>query len=1136
MTRQEYTQFIDSEVRNVLKDTTLASYKNQIFAWRLNASFTRSFQIDYLWNRAVFLSSSCAYLLEQDGDTRIITTGLKSSAEIFEYLSELKELAELYDKDSVLLLSALCYDLSGYQANAYCIAQQIGEFIFDDERSETSTDSESYIVRQITYILLKKIPEAKANIQAADDLGIILFDDALSKWCDAIFRLSEDTGYQEAFERVYQYYLKRHNIFISHLLSLLKTRIAVFENKSIWNTLKKNGHIAESKVWRKYVKLLAHDYYDSNSIKNIGNRRSVFELWTSQHRAIEQGLLERNENFVVQMPTSAGKTFIAELSILKNLTEFPDKKCIYVAPFRALTSEKEIELGRYFSKLGYSVSALSGSYEVDSFQDVIISQTDVLIATPEKIDMLVRINPELFKGISLMVVDEGHIIGEVSTRAALLEFLIIRLKIKFPEIAFLFISAVMPPKNADQYAQWLSGEQENVLRSLQFPDSPVTEEWEPTRKLIGSFTWTKGGSQIGFKNFEETETLTSIGKSFVPNYLMHREIGGKYPTVKTKPATTAALAYRMTFEGNTLVFCGQPRRTLTIANQLLQILQGIDIDLPEWFEADEGKESFYYTKMWYGEDDPITQSIRHGIGIHFGDMPEQVRNSVEHDYRTGRLRLLLSSNTVGQGLNFPIKNLIFYNLAIGHGDDGQILISKRDFWNIVGRAGRAGKETEGKIIFVINTPIDLNNYKEFTNRDNLEEADSLFSKVINTYNRRRINRIVRDRHLSILSETFLMEMFTEEIIGTDYEEIINDIIDNSLFKFQLDEDDLELIKRSFRSTFKKFEENLDVSDAEIYKQSGFTYDSNIIIDDFIIKHLEELNGYLEDDNHFDFCRLVFEFLLDAGLEELDDRKLTNIGLTVEMHYPIIEMWISGEPLEEIIEQWKKNKNIESFHLFLSKGLYYLYPWAFTAFTNIMIYRLGIERDDVPYNIANLSSYLKYGLPDSAGCLARSLGIKNRDAVVVLTELASGRTGPDFIKWLSNLSTGRINSLELSVFDRENIISISRKLTPHRFNALPDVFSFTVEATSEFAGYRISSRRVSEGAVLEYARVRRSNNPYAIYLLYKGHRIGRVPAEYSKVISAEIDINDTDYLVTVKEVIAHGNYNSIIVEMALMDLL
>ncbi len=99
---------------------------------------------------------------------------------------------------------------------------------------------------------------------------------------------------------------------------------------------------------------------------------------------MEEGLLSTNHNFVVQMPTSAGKTFIAELFLLNELIKNPDKKCLYIAPFRALCSEKEDELSNYLSKLGYSVSTLSGSYEIDAFQETVLDETDILIATPEK--------------------------------------------------------------------------------------------------------------------------------------------------------------------------------------------------------------------------------------------------------------------------------------------------------------------------------------------------------------------------------------------------------------------------------------------------------------------------------------------------------------------------------------------------------------------------------------------------------------------------------------------------------------------------------------------------------------------------------------------------------------------------------
>nr|WP_315167444.1 DEAD/DEAH box helicase [uncultured Flavobacterium sp.] len=1137
MDKIEYIKYIDNEIRTLLKEEQLANYKNQIFAWRLNASFNRTYKPDYLWNRAIFLSSNCAYLLQNEGDKKIIISGLKTSGEIFEYLSEIDEITQLYDKESVLILSALCYDLSGYQANAYCIATRIGEFSLVHLEEEKNLDPDNYIVRQITNILLKKLPLANSIIQADSDLGISLFNNALSKWFESIFRLRSKNNYLEAFELTYQYYLNCNNIFISQLLFLLKARLTVYDDKSIWLTLNKINGIEKNQIWRKYVKLLAYDYYSSSAIKQIDQRKSIYELWTSQQRAIEQGLLEKNENFVVQMPTSAGKTFIAELSILKHLTEFPDKKCIYIAPFRALTSEKEIELSRYFSKLGYSVSALSGSYEVDTFQDVIISQTDILIATPEKVDLLLRVNPDIFDEISLMVVDEGHIIGEISTRASLLEFLIIRLKIKLPDLKLLFISAVMPPKNANEYAVWLSGKDQNVLRSLQFSDSPVSEEWEPTRKLIGSFSWSRNNGQLGFKNFEEKGMLSSIGNPFVPNYLKAKEIAGRFPSSRSKPETTAALAYKMSFEGNTLVYCSQPRLTKSIANPLLEIIKIVRDDLPEWFDENEDKESYFYSKMWYGEDSYITKAIKRGIGVHFGDMPEQVRNSVEHDYRNGQLRILLSSNTVGQGLNFPIKNLIFYNLSINFVDKKLVNISKRDFWNIVGRAGRAGKETEGKVIFVINTNLDLETYNEFTDKDNLEAADSLFYKVINAFYKGRLSSSEMNNQLEILSETYLLDLFTEEIFNTDYEEVINKIIDNSLFKIQIENNnyDLKYIRNSFRKSLKKIEENLSIDEASIYKLSGFSYKSNLIIDSFVLEHKEHLHELLIGDDYLAFLKVYFEFVLDSNIAELADEKLKKIGLTVEEHYTIMEMWVIGMPLETIIKEWKEEQTIEQFHLFLAKGLFYLYPWGLTAFMNILIFRLDIESDEIPENIKNLSSYLKYGLNDSTACLARSLGIKNRDVVLLLLPLSRFKVGSDFIKWLSNISAIKVRNLDISEFDKENILTVSRRLTPKRFNKLPDILTFDIQGTEDRKMWRDRSRQVEIGSELTTSRRSYNNeDPYGIHLLFNNRPIGRIPAEYSKILSAEMDINDAEYFITVTEVIVGKHYNTLTV--ALVDSL
>jgi helicase len=878
MNKQQYIIGLENDIASLLKEYLLSNYKNQIFAWKLNASFNKTYKEDYLWNRALFLATSSCLLLQNDGDNKIAIKGLKESAEIYESLSELPEISEKYDQCHLVLLSALCYDLSGYQANGYCVASRLSKYLLETENNKIDLETENNIIKQITLILLKKIPYAYFELNTHNnnvDLGFAFFKKAMRKWYEYILKLREGDFIFE-LDNVYKYYLNKGNTYLSHLIFLLKTRILLFTERSIWGVLRENDIVENNSYWRKYVKLLAQDFYTNNAIKEIDERKSIFEFWTSQLRAIEGGLIELDENFVVQMPTSAGKTFIAELAILKNLINHPEKKCIYVAPFRALTSEKEIELGKYLSKLGFSVSSLSGSYEVDEFQNVLLSEADIIIATPEKIDLLLRKNPEFFTKISFVVVDEGHIIGDISVRATLLEFLIIRLKIKIPDLKTLFISAVMPSENANEYALWLSGKENNVLRSLMFRDSNTYEEWKPTRKLIGSFVWEGNNGKIIFKDILTEDEDTKIKQeAFIPYYLKHKEFGDKYPKKNNKLETTGALAYKLSQEGNTLVFCSQPRHTEWIFNRIKQV---IDIqqeeNIPDHFHVNENRRSFYYSKLWYGEEHYITQAVKLGIGVHFGDMPEQVRNAVENDYRDGKLRILLSSNTIGQGLNLPIKNLIFYSLNIGF-DSGIQYIKKRDFWNIVGRAGRAGRETEGKIIFVINTPNDKGLYDEFSNKDNIENANSLIFKVLHSLSQDRINEQDFENYLSILSETYLLDLVTEEIIGTDYERIIEKIINNSLFKIQIDKRNLEIekVKNGFYKIFKKFEQGTTFEQLRTYKLTGFSFTSNLTIDNYIELHKEDLREIVGKDEYLKLLDVFLDLITAHSIKELSDSKL-----------------------------------------------------------------------------------------------------------------------------------------------------------------------------------------------------------------------------------------------------------------------
>ncbi|XHR97420.1 DEAD/DEAH box helicase [Mucilaginibacter sp. UC70_90] len=924
MNAVEYFQGTEGELNRILEDPKFLNHRNQLAAWKLSTAFNRSYDEGYLWSRALFLSSNGCQILLHGNNPRLAINSLKESAVIYENFSYI---SENYDRDFALILSALCYDLAGYQANAVCLVKSTEEYQFKSNDENVYTGSDNYILRHIRQILLKNIVKAESMIdrQRETDLGLLLFNRAIKKWYKHVLQ-GVETDFLDDLDKVYQFYLNAFNIPVSQLLFLLRTRIGLYLDRSVWRNLNDIGHIKGNAIWNKYIRLLANDVYDGQGIKSIDKRRSKFELWTSQLRAVQKGILGTDESFIIQMPTSAGKTFIAELAILNALTRFPGQKCLYISPFRALTNEKEAELSDHLSKLGYSISEISGNYEIDEFQDITLADTDVLIATPEKIDLLLRLNPGYFAAVSLVVVDEGHILGDISPRSSLLEFLIIRLRMKIAGLKILFISAVMPPPNADQYAIWLSGNAANVVRSSLFPDSPPAEEWEPTRKLLGKFTWEGNRGQILYKNRSiQDERTRAIIPLYISAIIRKRLYANTFPNGDNKAQTSAALAYRLSMEGNTLVFCAQVRETERVGEALLLLLDLLSNNneaVPEWFHLNRDRESYFYARKWYSGDSYIPRCLSYGIGVHFGDLPESVRRSVEEDFLRGNLKVLISTNTIGQGLNFPIKNLIIHstimNAAAGNLDNVEV----RDFWNIIGRAGRAGMETEGQIIYNVKSIRDASEYERYTNKANIPSANSILFNVLEAMLAHRISDSLFESYIKILAEPYLLNLITEETIGTDDEEVINAILDNSLFKIQCLQQqwDIEPIKASFRRVFRTIKETAGINQIKVYAETGLCLKSNQDIENYIETNREIIEAILAEDAYIALLELIFEMFDTLKIPEMESHKFTRIGAKFIDFLPVTKAWIAGADIDVIQLEWGNlHANKTFFNLLVAEG-------------------------------------------------------------------------------------------------------------------------------------------------------------------------------------------------------------------------
>jgi len=1131
MEKVAFLNKIEKNISDILGDYRFNNFQKQLIAKKLQAPFNQTYDEGYLWNKVLYISNNSCILISESKNEKLTTEALRISAQIYENFSEI---SERYDRGYCLILSALCYDLAGYSANAFCMLKNLKANLYSfktmDEDIVVSVDN--YILTHIQHILLKNIFKARNSIQENDlDVGLKLFNGAMQGWYSNVLD-GENTDYILQMQKTYEYYLNSNNIPIAHLLLLLKTRFNKYIERSIWRNLNYNSDITNNPIWNKYIKLLTYDFYEENKIKDVNKRISRFELWISQQRAIERGILTDEKNYVIQMPTSTGKTFIAEIVILNHLIKHSGEKCIYVAPFRALTNEKEVELSKNLSKLGYSISSLSGSYEIDEFQDIMLKESDVLIATPEKIDLLLRINADFFNNVSLIVVDEGHIVGDISPRASLLEFLIIRLKIKIDSLRILFISAVMPQANADEYSVWLSGQKENVIRSLLYKDSPPSEEWEPTRKLIGKFQWAGQNGRIDFINtYTEDEKTREASGAFVPSIITAKQFGKKnlkkerFPLEKNgkynKAETAALLGYKISASGNTLIFCSQPGHTRSIGRAFLKYFKFDDPkNIPKYLLDDSEKQSYYYSKIWFGDDSYITKCLKRGIGIHFGDMPEQVRNAVEEDFRNGKIRILISTNTVGQGINFPIKNLIFHSTLIGEGRK----ILNRDFWNIVGRAGRAGQETEGRIIFLINSYTDNSSFSEYINKENLNPAYSLFFKILRSRILGGVSKDVLENYLQILSEPYLFDLLTEE--ANSEEEIIEKIINNSLFKVQIEEKhlDLSILKQSFVKILKVLREKITPEQAKLYGKTGFSLKSNLAISSFIKSRQGDLKKIVESDNYSELLKLIFE-LFDIG-----DVIEVKIGKLAEhkhsTFFEIALLWIGGTSIEELRNRWLSiNDNINKFYILISQGFYYRYAWGISSFLTIMINHLEIEMKDLPVNIKYLTSYIKYGLNNPNSCIARSAGIKSRDISNIFGQKQLEKTPKEFISWISNLNKEDLSET-YSQYDIQNILNVAVRLSPKKSEDIRDV-TFPVKGIYFSKKRKDGSLLIKNEDILDLAReYDNSFDPYAIKIIKDNFELGYVPRELSKRIATEIDIEKKQYKAIVKKVENKIQYNNI----------
>jgi len=399
----------------------------------------------------------------------------------------------------------------------------------------------------------------------------------------------------------------------------------------------------------------------------------------------------------------------------------------------------------------------------------------------------------------------------------------------------------------------------------------------------------------------------------------------------------------------------------------------------------------------------------------------------------------------------------------------------------------------------------------------------------------RINQSVYDEFMQILAEPYLLSILAEEAVETEDEEIIEKIINNSLFKVQIEKKgiDLQPIRDSFSGILSNIKDKVPERDLiKVYGKTGFQLSSNQAIDDFVQANKEQIEDILKEDNYLELVELVLKLFDLHEIEEVKSNKLEQIGLPLVECTNVIKSWIEGTDIEQLQVEWQGiGGNTDHLNILISDGLYYRYTWAFTAFINILCHNFNISWEDLPENIRNLPSYVKFGLNNPTACLARSLGIKNRDISLLLSSESNNLSGRDFIKWVANLSSEDLDGYPINRYDKQNILETALRLNPNRYAETPSSFNFNVRGIP-YSEERIqTSLSVKVGDTLSYQRdIENPYDPFAIRVFHEGRELGFVPREYSKLVSTEIDINNTRYEIIIRRAESIRNYQNVEVNM------
>jgi helicase len=373
-------------------------------------------------------------------------------------------------------------------------------------------------------------------------------------------------------------------------------------------------------------------------------------------QAVAVGPALAGKNLVLALPTASGKSLVAYLAVLRKV--MAGGRALYIVPLRALASEKAEDL-RAFEPLGIRVGVSTGDYDS---QGENLDRYDIVVATSEKADSLLRHRAGWLSELSVIVADEVHLIGDPD-RGPTLEVILSRFRQLNPRAQLLALSATIA--NSKEMADWLGAEH-------------LCSDWRPVKLKEGVLF----DGEVAFTD----NTRLRVGEDDEPAFPLVRQV--------------------LSAGGQCLIFVNTRKSSEAMARRAGPLVRGtLGKDGCDAIGAVAG-ELEEAELEWTSMARRLADCVRNGAAFHHAGLTSAQRRTVEGGFRSGKIKLLVATPTLAAGINLPARCVIIRDIRRFEAGSGQVYIPVREIKQMAGRAGRPKYDKEGQAVIVAKTESD----------------------------------------------------------------------------------------------------------------------------------------------------------------------------------------------------------------------------------------------------------------------------------------------------------------------------------------------------------------------------------------------------------------------------------------------